>query len=657
MTVQLHEVDSVAAGPPDAPADAGSRGRRWFLGTAGLTALTTGAALVAPGAAQAATRAKVKRVTKLVAVRWKYDKKTKRTKVTKARRKKVTVKFRGAKVYEKNSHGKWERVPYVWNKRKRALVYSHLLHKQLIAAERRHAKPKPPADPKLSSVGPYVNSSFAWHLARRASYGPTPALVEQIRRQGLQRWLDQQLSPSSIKDTTCDRMLARLGEPGSQMMPVGSSIRLVNDALRDGSYRGAPIYDYQQRQLAAKAHVVRAMWSERHLLTVMEDLWGNHFNVPTFGNRVAESREHLTGTIRSRAFGRFSDLLIAVTLHPAMLNNLNNRDSDKDHPNENLGRELLELHTVGVDAPYGETGVVNSARILTGLSVSSDSAEFMYKDWMHWTGPVKVLGFSDSNRSADGQAVARRYLDYLAHHKSTARQVCRKLAVRFVSDAPSDALVDKLAAVYLANDTRIAPVLRALFASSAFAGSAGDKTQRPFERLVGTTRILGFRPVLGGRDKDFDYRYAVNAIYGRAGDAGHAPFGWGAPNGYPDTAAAWSSTAATLQSWNNRIGVLSGWYPNTQYFENNDLAALLPYSTSPWGFPDGYTHGQLVQHMSGRLFGRSLPSAHLAAVCEFLGVAASRPLRTYATEVPAAAGWALNQWIALLLDSPYGLAR
>ncbi|HEY7858919.1 MAG TPA: DUF1800 domain-containing protein [Candidatus Nanopelagicales bacterium] len=644
------------------------RGRRWLLNAAGVVAVGAGASLLAPSSAEAATAARIRVVTKYVPLVWRYDPRTRVTTVTKSRKTRVTARFVGAAVSERNAKGVWVRVPYEWRKSRNALVYSRYLYLLLLPKPAPKPVPKPAPAPlpggptaiaaSARSQSPYVGTSMVWHLARRASYGPSPALLAEITALGPNRWLERQLTPAAIADPLCDAMLAKLGAPGTGMMPVGTAIRLVNAAMRDKT-RATPINDWQQRQLAAKAHVIRAAWSNRTLLTVMEDFWGNHFNVPTFGNQVAASREHLATTIRANAFGKFSALLTAVTTHPAMLSNLNNRDSDKSHPNENLGRELLELHTVGVEAPYGEAGVVTSARILTGLSVGSDTEEFLYKDWMHWTGPVNILGFNDANSAANGEAVARRYLSTLAHHPDTARHVCGKLAVRFVSDTPTQTLVDKLAGVYLGNDTAIAPVLRVLFSSAEFAGSAGAKTHRPFERLMATVRITGINPVLTSGDPAFDHLGAVNALYGIANDAGNAPFAWAAPNGYPDVAAAWNSTAATLQSWNNRILTVQGWYPQAKYLAGTGagLATLLPYKVSPWTFPATYTHGQLVQHVANRLFGVPLPPDHVDAVCAFLNVTPARLLRTYPTEVPGAVSWQLGYWVALLLDSPYGLQR
>jgi uncharacterized protein (DUF1800 family) len=209
--------------------------------------------------------------------------------------------------------------------------------------------------------------------------------------------------------------------------------------------------------------------------------------------------------IRAHALGKFSDMLRASAKHPAMLTYLNNAESTKDNPNENYGRELLELHTVGLDAGYTEDEMRTSALILTGLGVhwydEVDDGTFHYDAENHYTGSVKVLGWSSKNASAsNGLTVALDYVDYLAHHPSTARRISTKLCQRFVSDTPPAALVDEMAATYRHNDTAIAPVLRVLFNSNAFHAAKGQKVLRPMQDVISTLRILGIEP--GANDGD-----------------------------------------------------------------------------------------------------------------------------------------------------------
>jgi hypothetical protein len=245
------------------------------------------------------------------------------------------------------------------------------------------------------------------------------------------------------------------------------------------------------------------------------------------------------------------------------------------------------------------------------------------------------MGFSHPNGTrTGGQAVALAYLDHLAHHPATAQHLATKLAVRFVSDAPSTALVNNLAAVYLRNGTAITPVLRALFTSSEFRASVGRKTRRPFESIIGTVRLLDMGPEPTGTD-------AAGALVSMAEGAGQPPFGAPYPTGWPDVAAAWSSTASTLNRWNSTLALAAGWWPTqlTRPLLRDRVLA------GPWPA----THGEALDRIATSLFGLPLAAAHRAAVLTFLGKSAGDPL----TENSPLATWRLDDTVAIMLDSPY----
>ena len=231
--------------------------------------------------------------------------------------------------------------------------------------------------------------------------------------------------------------------------------------------------DYQRWLL------VRRVRTNRQVHELMTEFWMNHLNVPVDADGVYTWRFDYDRVVRRHALGKFSDLLAAATTHPAMGMYLSNAVSTKNHPNENLGRELLELHTVG-RGNYTEDDVKNSARILTGYRVDMwRTFDSYYSSDDHWTGPVQVMDFTHANAAADGRAVTAAYLNYLATHPQTAQRIARKLAVKFVRDDAPQSLVDRLAAVYLRNDTAIAPVLRALVRSPEFAAAQRRQGPRP----------------------------------------------------------------------------------------------------------------------------------------------------------------------------------
>ncbi|MFN8168932.1 MAG: DUF1800 domain-containing protein [Candidatus Nanopelagicales bacterium] len=629
--------------------------RRGVLaGGAALGVAATVGLAVEPAEAAVLPAAKVviKKLTLRKVVAYKYYASTRVTKVTKYKKTKVVARIAAGKVYLKNAKGAWVQIPYVWSKSAKALVYSRYVHLGMIAAAKKaaedaaRARAARDATAGISVVKPtafvsstiYLTNDWARHLLRRAGFGPTPDDLADVNRLGYVGWLEQQLDPSSVPDAACTAFLNKVVQTDNgpkRILPDQSTpIWKVRADIRSGKING-----WEQQTSVLADYSTRALLSKRQLLTVMEDFWGNHFNVTVPGDNIDESRAHYAYTIRTHAFGKFSTLLRAISKHPSMLTYLNNRESTYEHPNENQGRELLELHTVGVDGGYGETGVLNASRVLTGLSVDEESGEYEYKPWYHWTGPVQVLGWGNANASeTNGEAVADSLFDYLAHHPTTAKRISRKLAVRFVSDNPSAALINLMAATYLKYDTAIVPVLRVMFSSAEFATSIGKKTYRPFEHLMSTARLMQVAPATDNAD-------APEQLVWMANDAGHNPFGQPFPTGQADTADAWGSTAATLIRWNNALSMIAGWYPND--------VVRPPLLTVAMGPTYPATHGALVDQVATRLFGRPLVPSHRAAVLTFLGATDTKPLSSSSSAVSGG----LPNFVAVLLDSPYQMLR
>jgi uncharacterized protein (DUF1800 family) len=372
----------------------------------------------------------------------------------------------------------------------------------------------------------------------------------------------------------------------------------------------------------------------------MTDFWENHFHVPVIGEGHMAFRIPYGKEIRARALGKFSDLLATCVLHPAMGVHLDNADSTRKAPNENLGRELLELHTVGREAGYTESDVRNSAYLLTGYRATVwQGIRVWYDPDSHWTGPVRVLGFSDANADPDGRAATRRYLDYLAHHPSTARRVCRKLAVRFVCDNPSAALVSHLARVYLANDTAIRPVLSALVASAEFRNAPRSKMRTPEEDVVATYKALGV-----GVRRPTHKESATMAMIWSSSDIGMAPLTWPRPDGRPDHAAGWSSPGRMLASFDVHWGLAGGWWPNRDV-SHRSARSRLPRPRIRFD--------QFVDHLSCTILGVPASATMLKACCE--ATATSR--RAVITAAHPVVKWRMPYLLATLLDSPVHLTR
>ncbi|MBA2553576.1 MAG: DUF1800 domain-containing protein [Geodermatophilaceae bacterium] len=452
------------------------------------------------------------------------------------------------------------------------------------------------------------------HLLRRATFGPTPTLLADIRQRGAATWLDEQLQPAQIDDAAMDSLLRRytlISAPLSQLLSL-TEPRLASTQL-------------------VAATFARQVWSKRQLFEVMVDFWSNHFNVftphvATYITKPIEDRS----VIRPNALGRFEDLLLASAKSPAMLAWLNNEDSQKDEPNENYGRELLQLYTVSPAAGYSEADVLNSARILTGRS-TDDLGSFLYKKDSHHVGTVKVMTWSSANASATGgMAVGDSYLRYLARHEQTAHALSRKLAIRFVSDDPPPALVEMLAGVYLDGGTAIVPWLRALFESPEFAAAVGRKTRRPTEDIIVTARVLGLQPPTTGVKP-------IGTLVADCGRMGQPPLGEFEVTGYSDVASGWYSVSATLGLCNLHRSIARG-YPKT--LPRPELSTLL-------AGPAMATHGAMVDRLSVALTGQTLRTDHRNALLAYAGMTASQ---TYNQA-------SVNLWLAdlteMVLDSPY----
>lgn len=457
------------------------------------------------------------------------------------------------------------------------------------------------------------------HLLRRATYGPTPELVAEVRKSGTTAWLDAQLTPANIADPVMDGLLPRWPGRNWKTWEVREKVGPLE--------RGIFMYG------TVEQHLARAIWSRRQLLEVVVDLWSNHLVVPVPSPDVWDNAHlYQRDVIRKHALGRYTDLLSAAARHPALLQVLDNASSTKNLPNENYARELLELHTVGVGT-YKEADVRDTARVLTGLSIDAESGLYEYKPWRHYVGSVSVLGWSHANSSAEGgEQVALSLLAYLAAHPATAKRVVTKLAVRFVADEPPAALVTRLAGVYTAQSTAMVPVLRALFSSAEFTASAGQKVKTPYEDAISTLRVLGAKPSTAGIEDLRSLWWALLTM-------GQAPLGWPGPDGYPDVAAAWASSSGTLRRWNLHIGVLVGYsFPG---LPRPASRSLLP-TTLP------ATHGAYVDALAGRLLVSPLSTAQRTVLCTSMDRAPGDPLKI----TDAAVTWRIPYIAALILDSP-----
>jgi uncharacterized protein (DUF1800 family) len=457
------------------------------------------------------------------------------------------------------------------------------------------------------------------HLLRRATFGPTLVDVVAVKQMGLDAWLERQFSPQTVADPVADEIL-------TAYPTIAMSTAEIRKADKDS--------DGMAMKQLGHATLARQIWSSRQLYEVMVDFWANHLNVTNpFDGGWDTRTPYDNDVIRAHALGRYSDMLHASAQSPAMMRYLDNARSQKKSVNENYGRELLELHTVGLDARYTETDVRHSAYIMTGRTVTREG-QFTYDKSRHWVGPVKVLGFSHPNdKSTDGLALGDQYVRYLATHPSTAKRIAFKLGRRFVCDDPPQTLVDRLAKSYLDNGTAIVPVLRTLFSSVEFWMSTGLKTRRPLENMVATARVVGVNP--GAKTAD-----GVAGLFQMTEQLGHAPLTWGPPDGFPDYADAWGSAHATLGNWNSHRAIVQGMRKGLTYPKPETFVGLKPANV-----------GQYLDTISQRLIHQAMVPEHKQALLTFLGLAETAAVKDVRL------GGKIDHLVPLVLDSVYHALR
>lgn len=464
------------------------------------------------------------------------------------------------------------------------------------------------------------------HVARRFSGGLTPELARDVDRAGSGRaWFAEQLRPGRIGDRAGDAIDGWF--PSLRRTPEQIFDRQVNDVQGAWDVMG----DLSRWTVARRIH------SRRQLHEQLVDFWSNLLHVPLMDDSAWFFRVDYDRVIRKHALRSFEDLLIRTTVHPAMGLFLDNAVSTKEAPNENLGRELLELHTVGVAARYTEDEVQASARILSGHTVDSATHRAYYDPSRHTTGVVSVLGFDEANTDPNDAGLAKRYLQHLARHPATARNVARKIAIRFVSDQPSTKLVEHLAAAYLRSGTDIKATLRALVAHPEFWAARDKKVRTPVDDVVATcraVRVQAHAPV----SKD-SFAHAVSWTLNST-----LCFQWPRPDGPPDRASSWASTTRMLNSWQMHVSYAAGWWPRERATYVKPTV-YLPSKSIRFDY--------FVDHLCRVVLGRRSNARILQAACEACDVRPSEVI----TANHAVMRWNFVRLMAVLLDSPYHMTR
>jgi uncharacterized protein (DUF1800 family) len=420
----------------------------------------------------------------------------------------------------------------------------------------------------------------AFHALNRLAYGARPSEADSVARFGVMKWIERQLDADHVSDThlaererefkildydradLAGRYRNAIRERQRMQREMGDSFSLSNGKGGQG-VRAGPMREFRELggelQLLA---IVRAALSERQLREVMVDFWTNHFNV--FVGKGADRfllPSYIEETIRPRALGRFEDLLSATAQSPAMLFYLDNAQSvapGSEPPrmrrfnpermprgiNENYARELLELHTLGVDGGYTQQDVINVARIFTGWSIERPErgAGFVYRDWAHDQGDKQVLGYTFKSAGKDEGI---RLLKFLANQHATMHHVSAKLCARFVADEPPDGCIDAAVAAWQKTRGDMRAVLRAIVTSPDFwsAQAIRSKVKTPFEFVVSAVRATGVEP---------DNTPRLAQLVGRLGEPLYQQ---AAPTGYAETEAHWVNSGALLARMNAAMAI------------------------------------------------------------------------------------------------------
>ena len=426
-------------------------------------------------------------------------------------------------------------------------------------------------------------ATLLW-LVQRTSFGFTKAEYRRAQTTGYAGYLERQLDYTSIDDSALNTRLAGAEFPTLSMTPEQL-------ALANGT-------DVQNQLIRAK--LVRAVFSNRQLFERMVDFWSDHFNIWLFDDGISSVQKVWDDAtvIRPHALGYFPAMLSASAHSPTMLDYLNNNTNTASGPNQNYARELMELHSLGVDGGYTQQDVIQVARCFTGWTYwggtatpSSIRYTFRYNSGAHDNGQKIVLG--NIIPAGGGQQDGETVLQILAAHPSTARYIAKKLLKHFWSETPSQGHIESIAQVYLNTQGDIRAMMRAILNGSSLLAPQ-LKCKRPFHHLASGLRALNATVTTPGN------------LQTQMISSGHLPFNWQTPDGYPDSIAAWSGLL--LPRWNFGASLLNNSYSGVSV----DTTALLARLPTP------LTAVSVVSRINDLMFGGTMPSSEQISLTSYL---------------------------------------
>lgn len=388
----------------------------------------------------------------------------------------------------------------------------------------------------------------------RVTYGLTGASLADYQRLGREGYLDSQLQPQNTAlpppiAAEISALDVSRTDPTQALAQVNAEYKAVN-AMTDGAdkERSRKTLNERGNKLAYEAirrELLLAVYSPNQLQQQMVWFWLNHFSVYQHKAHVrwlvGDYAEH---AIRPHALGKFRDLVLATLEHPAMLQYLDNNQNAVGHVNENYARELMELHTLGVNGGYTQDDVQQLARILTGVGVNPGNPPKLKPEWQSFYRRNGAFEFNParhdfSSKTLLGHSIpgsgfgeVEQAVTLIVREPACARFISKDLAVYFVADNPPPQLIDRMAQTFMRTDGDIAAVLRTMFMSREFDAALGTKFKDPMRFIISAVRFAY-------EDKPIsNTRPMLNWLNG----LGEAPFGRQTPDGYPLTEPSWASS-------------------------------------------------------------------------------------------------------------------
>ncbi len=444
------------------------------------------------------------------------------------------------------------------------------------------ARPAPPSNKPDPSVD-WKDATL--RLVRRITMGAEPAEVARARQLGFSKYLEYQLNHELIDDSAIDAWVLA-NAPFTQQ---------TSTALRTAD--GGEVYE----QLADAA-LYRATFSKRQLKERMVEFWTDHFNIlydKVGFLKAADDRD----VIRANALGKFPDMLRASSKSVAMLAYLDQTSSRASAPNQNYAREIMELHTLGVDGGYTQDDVAQLSRILTGFSTDSTGVNFQFKTSLHdrtaktflgTSFPAMTAAASSAQQMSEGDAA----VTMLINHPSTARFVSFKMARWLLSHTPPQAVVDATAATYLATGGDIKAMIRTILTGKNLM-AAPAKYKRPFHLMASSLRALNAEvtSIRSFRQSWLNSRLDMQWYYHEQ------------PDGYSDQIVWWSGLAIQRWNWGNAIASTN----SATTIRTNTIANFASSSTASQIVPDN-----VVAQINARIFGGEASASLKASLLSYL---------------------------------------